>query len=60
MTERATAKAIPVVAHMYGVMEVRNLAKKRILLLRQKLKKPEYSPSYVNTCSFTGQSVVDS
>ena len=27
MTERATAKAIPVVAHMYGVMEVRNLAK---------------------------------
>ena len=25
MTERATAKAIPVVAHMYGVMVTRNL-----------------------------------
>ena len=30
------------------------------IVTASKSGKPEYSPSYVNTCSFTGQSVVDS
>ena len=60
MTDRETANAIPVVAHMYGVIVSKNLELYEVIIKFQRLESDCFLiiPSDINSLSLPGEIVV--
>ena len=62
MTDKETANAMPVVAHMYGVIVSKNLKynekNQKANMTSKEFTSSIYSPSNINSLSFSGENII--